>query len=319
MFSRKLYFCAQLICSTLLAGSFSAAPAYAQEAQAKLPNVIAGGIPTVFAQETDSTFNKIKRTGSINIGHRESALPFSYVNTQHRPAGYTVDLCAQVTDAIKKSLSLPELKTHYVLLSATDRQTKITDGTVDLECGATSNLKERAKAMAFSNTIFFANTKILVRADAGIKSIDDLRDKRVALTQGALGAAMLSKIDVQKGLKIHYVRSLDNADAFKSLRDGKVDAFVHDDIQLALFASQSDHPKAFVMLDTSLSKDPIAIAMRKGEPQLERIVNGALDNAYKSGEFQKIYAKWFSTPKFKFPMDDALKHILGNPNNTPIN
>ena len=271
------------------------------------------------AQEPDATLAKIKRTGAISIGHRDSAAPFSYLNAQHKPAGYTIDLCMQVVDAIKKSLALPELKINYILLSATDRQAKISDGTVDLECGATSNLKERAKSLGFSNTIFYADTKILVRADAGIKGIDDLKEKRVVLTQGAVGAAMLSKMDAQKGLKIQYIRSHENAESFKLLEERKVDAFVHDDIQLAMFAAKSDNPKAYLMLDTSLSRDPIAIAMRKGDPQLEKIVNAGLDNAYKSGEFQKIYAKWFVTPKFKFPMSDAMKEILNHPNNTPSN
>lgn len=269
------------------------------------------------AQEAD-TLGKIKRTGSISIGHRESAAPFSYVNAQHKPAGYTLDLCMQVVDAIKKSLSLPELKINYVLLSATDRQAKVSDGTVDLECGATSNLKERAKTLGFSNTIFYAETKILVRADSGIKSIDDLKEKRVVLTQGAVGATMLSKMDAQKGLKIQYIRSRENSESFKLLEDRKVDAFVHDDIQLAMFASKSD-PKAYLMLDTSLSRDPIAIAMHKGDAPLEKIVNAALDSTYKSGEFQKIYAKWFVTPKFKFPMGDAMKEILNHPNNIASN
>ena len=269
------------------------------------------------AQEAD-TLGKIKRTGSISIGHRESAAPFSYVNAQHKPAGYTLDLCMQVVDAIKKSLSLPELKINYVLLSATDRQAKISDGTVDLECGATSNLKERAKTLGFSNTIFYADTKILVRADSGIKSIDDLKEKRVVLTQGAVGATMLSKMDAQKGLKIQYIRSRENSESFKLLEEHKVDAFVHDDIQLAMFASKSD-PKTYLMLDTSLSRDPIAIAMRKGDAPLEKIVNAALDSTYKSGEFQKIYAKWFVTPKFKFPMGDAVKEILNHPNNIASN
>jgi glutamate/aspartate transport system substrate-binding protein len=270
------------------------------------------------AQEAD-TLGKIKRTGSISIGHRESAAPFSYVNAQHKPAGYTIDLCMQVVDAIKKSLALPDLKIHYVMLSATDRQAKISDGTVDLECGATSNMKERAKTLAFSNTIFYADTKILVRADSGIKSIDDLKEKRVVLTQGAVGATMLSKMDAQKGLKIQYIRSHENSESFKLLEERKVDAFVHDDIQLAMFAAKSDNPKAYLMLDSALSRDPIAIAMRKGDAPLEKVVNGALDGAYKSGEFQKIYAKWFITPKFKFPMGDAMKEILNHPNNTPTN
>lgn len=284
-----------------------------------LMSLLAAAAASASAQETDATLAKIKRSGSITLGHRESALPFSYLDAQRKPVGYTLDLCAHVVEAIKKALALPELKTQYVLLTATDRIAKVGDGSVDLECGATSNTRERARLVSFSNTIFFAETKILVRADSGIKGIDDLKEKRVILTQGAVGAALLSKIDAQKGLKIRYIRSHDNAESFKSLEEGKVDAFVHDDIQLALFAAKSGNPKSYAMLDTALSRDPIAITMRKGEAQLERIVNGALDSAYQSGEFQKIYARWFITPKFKFPMGEAMKIALNHPNNTAAN
>ncbi|MES2263964.1 MAG: amino acid ABC transporter substrate-binding protein [Pseudomonadota bacterium] len=271
------------------------------------------------AQGVEKTLDRIKNTGKITLGYRESALPFSFVDAQQKPAGYTLDLCERVVGAIKKSLALPEIDVQYVLLKATDRIAKVVDGTVDLECGATTNLKERAKLVNFSNTIFLAETKVLVKKESGIKTLDDLRNKRVTLTQGALGAVVLSKIDAQKGLNIRYIRSHENTESFKALEDGKVDAFVHDDIQLALFVAKSANPKEYLMLDTALSRDPIGIAMRKDEPKLAQLVNAALDSAYKSGDFNKIYARWFITPAFKFPLGEAMKQALNAPGNTPAN
>jgi glutamate/aspartate transport system substrate-binding protein len=149
-----------------------------------------------------------------------------------------------------------------------------------------------------------------VKAGSGIRSVSDLKGKRVIVNQGAAGAPVLAKADLDNGLHIQFVKSLDTRESFKSLQQNKVDAFVHDDVQLVRLAAMSGSPKDFVLLDDSLSSDPLAIMIRKDNPALKRIVDATLAKISASGDLAKIYAKWFVTPTFKFPMGDALKAQL---------
>lgn len=271
------------------------------------------------AQDLDPTLKKIKSNGSITIGFRESALPFSFADPHGNPSGYTVDLCNFAVEAIRQYLGMEQLKPKFVQLKATERMSKVLDGTVDLECGATTNLKERARLLTFSNAIFYSETKILVREASGIRNIDGLKGKRVILTQGAIGATTLAKIDAQKQLNIQYVRARENSESYKALEHGEVDAFVHDDVQLAWFTAKSASPMAYRTLDEVLSSDPLGIVMRKDDVKLAYIVNATLNSLYHSGEFRKLYAKWFQTRTFTFPMGPALRKNLDAPNNMPLN
>jgi glutamate/aspartate transport system substrate-binding protein len=247
--------------------------------------------------------------GEIRIGYRESAAPFSFVDGG-KPAGYTIDLCEHIVDAIRKSTGPATLKVTYVPLTSSNRVEKVKGGEVDLECGATTVTAQRAAEVAFSQPIFYADTKIMVKAASGIQSVAGLKGKRVIVNQGAAGAPMLAKADLDKGLHIQFVKSLDTRESFKSLQQDKVDAFVHDDVQLVRLAATSGTPKDFVLLADSLSSDPIAIMVRKDKPQLKQAADATLAKLAASGELGKIYAKWFMTPSFKFPMGTALKQAL---------
>jgi len=269
------------------------------------------------AEEFTGTLKKIQSTASVTIGHRDASFPLSFFDAQHKPVGYSLDICSHIVEQIKKELALSALKVNYVAVSSSDRIARVVDGQVDLECGSTTITKERLKQVNFANTIFYADTKILVKANSGIRTVDDLKGKRITINQGATGAPVLAKLDQQKGLKIEYVKSHDNIESFKLLEDNKVSAFVQDDVQLAMLAARSADPKEYELLNESLSRDPISIMIRKDDPQLEKLVNATLANLTASGELNKIYAKWFVTPQFKFPMGDALKKILKNPNNSP--
>jgi glutamate/aspartate transport system substrate-binding protein len=250
--------------------------------------------------------------GEIKVGYRESAAPFSYVEGS-KPAGYTIELCEHIVEAIKKSMAPASVKVTYVPLTSSDRVEKVKNGTADLECGATSVTPQRAADVAFSQPIFFADTKILVKAGSGIQSIADLKGKRVIVNQGASGAPLLAKADLDKGLHIQFVKSLDTRESFKSLQQDKVDAFVHDDVQLVRLAATSSGPKDFVLLSESLSSDPIAIMIRKDNKALKQVADATLARLAASGDLAKIYAKWFVTPTFKFPMGTALKQALKLP------
>jgi glutamate/aspartate transport system substrate-binding protein len=255
---------------------------------------------------------RLAKPGAITVGYRDASQPFSFADAHHKPAGYTIDLCGAVVEAIRKELGQPDLQVNYVLVSSSDRIAKVKDGAVDLECGSTSVTPQRAAEVAFSTPIFFSDTKVMVRADAGIQSVADLKDKRVIVNQGASGAPLLAKADIEQGLHIQFVKSHDNVESFGALQQKKVDAFVHDDVQLAQLAATASNPKGFVLLKESLATDPIAIMLRKDNKPLQQVVDATLAKLNASGEFTKIYAKWFLTPTFKFPMSESLKHALKN-------
>lgn len=267
--------------------------------------------------EPSGTMKKIKDSGTILIGYRADAVPFSMVEGSNNPTGYTIDLCSRIVDNIKQELALPDLKVKYVLVKSGDRIQKMVDGEDDLECASTTNTKERAAKVGFANTIFVTSTRILVKSDSGIKGIDDLKDRKIAIAQGASVAPLISKIDAEKQLNIKYSRVKDFTEGFDAIEAGRVDAFVSDDIQFAGFIGRSSHPKNYAVVGDPLSTDPLSIMMRKDDSQLQNIVNRTLSNLVASGEFNKIYNKWFMTPQMKFPMPEALKVLLKSPNNLP--
>lgn len=274
--------------------------------------MVAATVAGAAAGETGQAARMLKSGTTIVLGHRDASLPFSFLDGQRKPAGYTMDLCGHIVDAIKKSLAPADLKLSYVQLSSSDRIEKVRDGTVDLECGSTSITAQRSGEVAFSRPIFYADTKILVRTDSGIQSIADLRDKRVIVNQGAAGAPLLARADMENSLHIQFVKSHDNLESFKALQAGKVDAFVHDDVQLAMLAATSGSPRSYTLLNASLSSDPIAIMMRKDNKPLQQLVDQTLARLSASGEFAKVYARWFLTPTFKFPMSERLRRELQN-------
>lgn len=267
--------------------------------------------------DLSGTMKKIKDSGTILIGYRADAVPFSMVDGNGNPVGYTIDLCSRIVDSLKQELALPDLKVKYVLVKSGDRIQKMVDGEDDLECASTTNTKERAARVAFANTIFVTSTRILVRSNSGIKGIDDLKDRKIAIAQGASVAPLISKIDAEKQLNIKYSRVKDFADGFDAVEFGRVDAFVSDDIQFAGFMGRASHAKDYAVVGDPLSIDPLSIMMRKDDTQLHNAVNRTLNSLVASGEFNRIYNKWFMTPHMKFPMTEALRALLRSPNNLP--
>lgn len=271
------------------------------------------------AETWSGTLQKIKNSGTILIGHRAAAVPFSMRDSHGVPIGYTLDLCKHIIENVRKTLALPELKVSYVEVKSSDRIQKVLDGEVDLECGSTTNTSERAAQVAFANTIFVTSSRILTHSASAIKDIAGLKEQRVAIAQGASVAPMLSKIDKEQGLNIHYVRVKDFTEGFHVLDAGRADAFVSDDIQFAEFIAHSGHPQDYAVVGEPLSVDALGIMMRKQDEQLLDIANRTLAALAASGEFERIYAKWFVTPTLKFPMGAALKKLLKTPGNQAYN
>lgn len=269
------------------------------------------------AQAPSDTLQKIKSGMPMKVGYRAASVPFSMREGSAAPTGYTQELCAHIIDSVRKELAMQAVPVTYVEVKSSDRMQKLIDGEIDIECGSTTNTRERAAQVTFANTTFVTSSRVLARTDSPVRDIATLKGQRIAIPQGASVAPLLTGIDRERALGIQYVRVKDFREGFEALESGKAVAFVGDDIQFAAFLAKSSHPQDYAVVGEALSVDPLGIMMRKQDVRLHAIANRTLADLSASGEFEKIYAKWFMSPKMKFPMGEALKKLLKVPNNSP--
>lgn len=272
------------------------------------------------AAAQDGTLKKIKDSGSITIGHRESSIPFSYLDDQQKPIGYSMDICARIVDAVKKELKAPNVEMKYNVVTPQTRMQLIANGTVDIECGSTTNTVERQKQVAFAVTTFITGTKLLVKRKSGIKNVDGLKGKPVVVTQGTTNERAIKAINDQKNLGIRFLNAKDHAESFLTVDTGRAVAFPMDDILLYGLIASSKDPQQWAVVGDFLSYDPYAIMLRKDDPQFKKFVDGVIVGMMKSGELEKLYRKWFLSkipPKgvnLNVPMSAQLKAQFKSPN-----
>ena len=268
------------------------------------------------AEEID-TLRRIRDTGTLLIGVRETSVPFSFLDAQKQPQGYSVDLCLRVAEAIKSELKLPRLDMRFVPVSSSSRIPALIEGKIDLECGSTTNTRDRQKQVAFAYTTFVAGIKMLARKSANVNSVEDLRGKNVVVTKGTTSEKIIKTMNDERLLKINLIVSNDHGDSFKAVEDGNAIAFPMDDVLLYGLISKSRKPDDFAVVGRYLSVEPYAIMLRKDEPQFEKIVNRALIDLFQSGEIRRIYAKWFNTRDLVVPLNQYLKEAFLTPNTYP--
>ena len=272
------------------------------------------------AAAQDGTLKKIKDSGSITIGHRESSIPFSYLDDQQKPIGYSMDICARIVDAVKTELKAPNVEMKYNVVTPQTRMQLIANGTVDIECGSTTNTVERQKQVAFAVTTFITGTKLLVKRKSGIKNVDGLKGKPVVVTQGTTNERAVKAINDQKNLGIRFLNAKDHAESFLTVDTGRAVAFPMDDILLYGLIASSKDPQQWAVVGDFLSYDPYAIMLRKDDPQFKKFVDGVIVGMMKSGELEKLYRKWFLSkipPKgvnLNVPMSAQLKAQFKSPN-----
>ena len=270
------------------------------------------------------TLKKIRDTGVIKIGHRDASIPFSYLDDDQKPIGYSVDICLKIADAVKANLKMPNLKVEFVPVTSQTRIPILTGGNIDVECGSTTNSIERQKQVSFAPTYFVTGTKIVVKKSAGIKGYDDLKGKTVVFTTGTTNERAMKAYNDAKNLGINFIPSKDHAESFLAVETGRAVAFPMDDILLYSLVASAKNPGDYVVIGEFLSDDPYAIMVRKDDAEFKKLVDSAVGNIYKSGEINKIYAKWFQSkipPKginLNFPMSDGLKEAFKNPNDTGV-
>ncbi|WP_417070680.1 amino acid ABC transporter substrate-binding protein [Niveibacterium terrae] len=266
---------------------------------------------------TPDTLEKIRQTHQITLGTRDAARPFSYLDEQKKPVGYSVDLCLKAVEQIAKELKITDLKVNTVTVSGAERIPKLLDGTIDLECGSTTNTKVRQEKVDFSYTIFIAGMKIATRVDSGIAQPATLAGKTVALSRGTTSEKLFTQL---RDSEIHSMKLQlfpNNTDAMKALLAGKVQAFAQDDVLLAGLLSTQGGGGKFAVVGDYLSIEPYAIMMRKGDTRLRSAVDRALTAVYSSGEINTIYKRWFATDKVKLPMSALLRDAVTRPSRDP--
>src|SRR5437879_6132155 len=253
------------------------------------------------AAELTGTLKKIKDSGEITLGHRESSLPFSYYDDKQQVVGYAMDLCDRIVDAVKKELKLDKLEVKLNPVTSATRIPLMANGTIDLECGSTTNNAERQKQVAFTNTHFLTASRYVFKKSSGLKSIDDLKGKTVVSTAGTTNIKQLTEANVAKGLGANIIPAKDHAESFLMVETDRAVAFVMDDILLASLVAGSKSPDDYVISKDAFSKpEPYGIMLRKDDPAFKKVVDAATAALYQSAEGQKIYDKWFTqkiTPK----------------------
>jgi glutamate/aspartate transport system substrate-binding protein len=278
----------------------------------------------VAAQELTGTMKKIKETGAITIGHRESSIPFSYLDDKQQPIGYAMDLCMKVVEAVKTELKMPNLKVNLAPVTSSNRIPQLQAGNIDLECGSTTNSMDRQKQVAFGPTYFVINVTAAVKKSSGIKQLADLNGKTISTTSGTTSVPLLKGYEKTKAADIREIYGKDHAESFLLLSQDRTAAFVMDDILLAGQIANSSNPNDYMIIPESLRTEPYGMMLRRDDPQFKALVDRTIGAVMKSGEINKIYAKWFTTPippkniNLNFPATKAIQDAFANPNDKGV-
>jgi glutamate/aspartate transport system substrate-binding protein len=276
------------------------------------------------AEDLTGTLKNIKETGAITLGYRESSIPFSYLDDAGKPIGYAVDICYGIVEAVKKQLKLDKLEVKLTPVSSSARIPLMANGTIDLECGSTTNNLEREKQVAFTNTHFLTATRFVSKKSSHINSIDDLKGKTVVSTSGTTNIKQLTEANAARNLGLNIIPAKEHAESFLMVETDRAVAAVLDDILLASFVAGSKDPAAYVISAEAFSKpEPYGIMLRKDDPDFKKLVDGATAALYQSGEGAAIYEKWFMQkipPKglnLNTPMAPELKKVFSKPSDSP--
>ena len=262
------------------------------------------------------TLKKIADTGKITVAYRESSVPFSYLAGSGGPVGFAVEITNAIVDAVKKQLNKPGLKVDMQAVTSQNRIPLLQNGTIDIECGSTTNNAVRGKDVQFAINYFYTGTRLLVKKNSGIKNWADLARKKVSSTTGTTNAQVIRKYSKDNNLDFDIVLGKDHDDSMLLVDAGRAEAFAMDDILLFGLKNNARNPADWDVVGDALQVEPYACMMRKDDPQFQKLVNGVIGGMMKSGEFEKLYTKWFMSPippkgqVIGLPMSQELKDNL---------
>ncbi|TCB38146.1 transporter substrate-binding domain-containing protein [Acinetobacter sp. ANC 4910] len=268
---------------------------------------------------TSGTLQKIKQSGTIVLGYRDSSIPFSYIaDNPNQPVGYAHDLQLKVVDAVKQKLNMPDLKIRYNLVTSQNRIPLVSNGTVDLECGSTTNNKERQQQVDFSVGYFEVGSRLLTAKDSGVKDFADLKGKKLVTTAGTTSERYIRQHEKELGIG-EIISAKDHAESFLMLQNGRAAAFMMDDILLAGEKSKAKDPNQWVIVGTAPIHEIYGCMLRKGDTEFKQVVDDAIKAVYSSGEINNMYKKWFEQPippkniNLNFAMSEQLKALIASP------
>ena len=276
------------------------------------------------AEELTGTLKNIKETGAITLGYRDSSIPFSYLDDNQKPIGFAMDICYKVVDAVKNKLKLDRLKVELNPVTSSTRIPLLANGTIDLECGSTTNNAERQKQVGFTNTHFLTASRFVSKKANNLTMIDDLKGKSVVSTSGTTNIKQLTEANAARNLGITIIPAKDHAEAFLMVETDRAVAFVMDDILLASLVAGSKDPSIYAISKDAFSKpEPYGVMLRRDDPAFKKVVDAATAALYTSGEGQKLYDKWFMQkipPKglnLNTPISPELKAEFAKPSDSP--
>ncbi len=275
------------------------------------------------AQEPTGTLSRIKRSGQVVLGVRDGSIPFSYLDDKQQYQGYSVDLCLKVVEHLKTVLAMPGLKVAYNPVTSANRIPLMANGTIDLECGSTTNNAERQQQVAFAPTMFVISSKLLAKKSANIHTLADMKGRVLVATAGTTTLKQMTALNNERKLGMKILVGKDHPESFLMLETGRAEAEANDDILLAAQVATSKAPVDFAVSSEAMSVEPYGIMLRKGDAPFKKEVDQALRKVYQSDEIQRIYNKWFMSPipprgvNLNFPMPTALKAVLAKPTDSP--
>ena len=288
----------------------------------KLAGVLVGAsvlMSSVHAEEFTGRLKKIKDSGTLTLGVRDSSIPFSYLDDKQSYQGYSIDLCLKAATAIQKKLGLTSLNIKMVPVTSATRIPLIANGTTDISCDSATNNQERWNQVAFSVTEFVTANKFLSKKSANLKTLDDLKGKTVVSTSGTSNLKQITALNAERNLGMNILAAKDHAEAFLMVETGRAAAFVMDDILLSSLAANSKAPADYQVSSEALSVEPYGLILPKGDNDFKKVVDDALTVVYKGDDIKKIYAKWFQSPippkgvNLNVPMSPQLQAVLAKP------
>ncbi|MFO6490984.1 amino acid ABC transporter substrate-binding protein [Hafnia alvei] len=272
------------------------------------------------AEASADTLQKIKSSGVIVVGHRESSVPFSYYDNSQKVVGYSQDYSNQIVDAVKKQLNMPNLQVKMLPITSQNRIPLLQNGTFDFECGSTTNNAERQQQAAFSNSIFVVGTRLLVKKGGDIKDFKDLAGKPVVVTSGTTSEILLNKLNEKDNMKMRIISAKDHGDSFRTLESGRAVAFMMDDALLAGERAKAKKPDQWEIVGTPQSHEAYGCMLRKNDPAFKKLMDETIAKAQTSGEAAKWFERWFNQPippknmNMNFALSDDMKALFKAPN-----
>jgi len=277
-------------------------------------SLLAGSLPLLAGAQT--TLEKVKQSGVIGVAYRESSIPFSYLDDKAQPVGFGADICNKVVDEVKKATGRADLKVQLQAVTSANRIPLLQNGTIDIECGSTTNNSERGKQVAFATNYFYTGTRFLVKAGTPVKTIADLSGKTVVSTTGTTNYKIIRNLNEEKKLNIELLGAKDHAESALMVQTGRAVAFGMDDILLYGLKASAANPAELAVVGDAIQVEPYAIMVRREDPAFKKLVDDTIAGLIKSGEFETLYKKWFQSPippkgiNLQAPMSQELRDNL---------